>query len=114
MDEKWQVNFDCDSDFQANHRVLLHAANLGYGTNGFTSPPKEGMLRIFSPEKSDGFGLLFYFAVSCASLSRYWTYNCRLYRIVLHAVDFTSRKNPTVSVGSEPAILGTRGQHANP
>jgi hypothetical protein len=26
------------------------------GTNGFTSPPKEGMLRIFSPEKSDGFG----------------------------------------------------------
>jgi hypothetical protein len=26
------------------------------GTDGFTSPPKEGMLRIFSPEKSDGFG----------------------------------------------------------
>jgi hypothetical protein len=23
---------------------------------GFISPPKEGMLRIFSPEKSDGFG----------------------------------------------------------
>jgi hypothetical protein len=22
---------------------------------GFTSPPKEGMLWIFSPEKSDGF-----------------------------------------------------------
>jgi hypothetical protein len=31
-----------------------------------------------------------------------------------HAVDFSSRKNPTASVGSEPAILGTRGQHANP
>jgi hypothetical protein len=30
-----------------------------------------------------------------------------------HAVDFSSRKNPTVSVGSEPAILGARGQHAN-
>jgi hypothetical protein len=30
------------------------------------------------------------------------------------AVDFSSRKNPTASVGSEPAILGTRGQHANP
>ena len=29
--------------------VLLHA-------DGFTSPPKEGALRIFSPEKSDGFG----------------------------------------------------------
>jgi hypothetical protein len=26
------------------------------GSNGFTSLPKEGMLRIFSPEKSDGFG----------------------------------------------------------
>jgi hypothetical protein len=24
-------------------------------TDGFTSPPKEGVLRIFSPEKSDGF-----------------------------------------------------------
>jgi hypothetical protein len=23
---------------------------------GFTSPPKEGALRIFSPEKSNGFG----------------------------------------------------------
>jgi hypothetical protein len=30
-----------------------------------------------------------------------------------HAVDFSSRKNPTASVGSESAILGTRGQHAN-
>jgi hypothetical protein len=27
-----------------------------HGTGGFTSPPKEGVLRIFSPEKSDGFG----------------------------------------------------------
>jgi hypothetical protein len=31
--------------------VLLHAANLRRGTDGFTSPPKEGVLRIFSPEK---------------------------------------------------------------
>ena len=30
-------------------RVLLHAANLRHGTDGFTSPPKEGVLRIFSP-----------------------------------------------------------------
>ena len=36
--------------------VLLHAVNLRRGTDGFTSPPKEGVLRIFSPEKSDGFG----------------------------------------------------------
>jgi len=28
---------------------LLHAANLRHGTDGFTSPPKEGVLRIFSP-----------------------------------------------------------------
>ena len=36
--------------------VLLHAVNLRHGTDGFTSPPKEGVLRISSPEKSDGFG----------------------------------------------------------
>jgi len=32
-------------------RDLLHAANLRHGTDGFISPPKEGMLRIFSPLK---------------------------------------------------------------
>jgi hypothetical protein len=26
-----------------------------HGTDDFTSPPKEGVLMIFSPEKSDGF-----------------------------------------------------------
>ena len=31
-----------------NSRELLHAANLRHGTDGFTSPPKEGVLRIFS------------------------------------------------------------------
>ena len=36
--------------------VLLHTVNLRHGTEGFTSPPKEGALRIFLPEKSDGFG----------------------------------------------------------
>jgi hypothetical protein len=30
---------------------LLHAVKLRHGTNGFTSPPKEGVLRIFSPLK---------------------------------------------------------------
>jgi len=29
---------------------------LRHETDGFTSPPKEGLLRIFSPLKSDGFG----------------------------------------------------------
>ena len=28
-------------------RDLLHVANLRHGTDGFTSPPKEGVLRIF-------------------------------------------------------------------
>jgi len=32
-------------------RDLLHVANLRHGTDGFTSPPKEGLLRIFSPLK---------------------------------------------------------------
>jgi hypothetical protein len=27
-----------------------------HGTDCFTSAPKEGVLRIFLPEKSDGFG----------------------------------------------------------
>ena len=30
-------------------RDLLHAANLRHGIDDFTSPPKEGVLRIFSP-----------------------------------------------------------------
>ena len=34
-----------------NSRDLLHAVKLRHGTDGFTSPPKEGMLRIFSPLK---------------------------------------------------------------
>jgi len=32
-------------------RDLLRAANLQHETSGFTSPPKEGLLRIFSPLK---------------------------------------------------------------
>ena len=31
-------------------RYLSHAANLRHRTNGFTSPPKEGVLRIFRPK----------------------------------------------------------------
>jgi len=36
-------------------RDLLHAAYLRHGTDGFTSPLKEGVLRIFSPSASAGF-----------------------------------------------------------
>jgi hypothetical protein len=38
------------------YRVLWHTANLRHGANGFTSLLNEGMLRIFRPKKSDGFG----------------------------------------------------------
>ena len=31
-------------------RDLLHVPNLRHGTDGFTSPPKEGVLRIFRPK----------------------------------------------------------------
>ena len=45
--------------FHGKCRDLLHAANLRHGTDGFTSPPKEGVLRIFSalknPTASAGF-----------------------------------------------------------
>jgi hypothetical protein len=34
-----------------NSRDLLHAANLRHGADGFNSPPKESVLRIFSPSK---------------------------------------------------------------
>ena len=47
------------SDFHAFFMDLLHAANLRHGTDGFTSPPKEGVLRIFfalkNPTASAGF-----------------------------------------------------------
>ena len=45
--------------FPLKFRDLLHAANLRHGTNGFTSPPKEGVLRIIfrpkNPTASAGF-----------------------------------------------------------
>ena len=44
-------NFAESGDFHVTFWVLLHAVNLRHGTVGFTSPPKEGVLRIFSPEK---------------------------------------------------------------
>ena len=45
-------NFDRELRLPRIHfRVLLHAANMGHGTKGFTSLPKDGVLRIFSPWK---------------------------------------------------------------
>ena len=46
-------------DFHVTFRDLLHALNLRHGTDGFTSPPKEGVLRFFfalkNPTASVGF-----------------------------------------------------------
>ena len=47
-------------DFHVTLRDLLHAVNLRHGTDGFTSPPREGVLRIFffaleNPTASAGF-----------------------------------------------------------
>jgi hypothetical protein len=49
----WAKNKDQEfclsADFHGTLRELLHAANLRHGTHGFTSLPKEGVLRIFPP-----------------------------------------------------------------
>jgi hypothetical protein len=67
LGEKWPLNFAYET-----RKVLLHAVNLRHGTDGFTSPPKEFVLRIF-----------------------------------------ITLKNPSPSVGIEPANLGSSGEHAN-
>jgi hypothetical protein len=43
--------FYLNPDFHGTFRVLLHAANLRHGTHGFTSLPKESVLRILPPLK---------------------------------------------------------------
>ena len=39
--------FCLNAEFHVTFRDLLHAVKLRHGTDGFTSPPKEGVLRIF-------------------------------------------------------------------
>jgi len=49
--ELWARNaqeFCLNVDFHVTFTNLLHAVKLRHGTDGFTSPPKEGVLRIFS------------------------------------------------------------------
>ena len=59
--ELWARNvrqFCLNADLHVTFRDLLHAVKLRHGTDGFTSPPKEGMLRIFflpkNPTASNG------------------------------------------------------------
>ena len=50
--ELWARNvqeFCLNVDSHVTFRDLLHAVKLRHGNDGFTSPPKEGVLRIFSP-----------------------------------------------------------------
>jgi len=42
-------NFFLNADFHVTFRDLLHAVKLRHVTDGFTSLPKEGVLRTFSP-----------------------------------------------------------------
>jgi len=51
--ELWARNvreFCLNADFHVTFRYLLHAVKLRHGTDGSTSPPKEGVLRIFRPK----------------------------------------------------------------
>jgi hypothetical protein len=49
MGKKWPVNLACDSDSYVNRKCATWERWLYFH-------PKEGMLWIFSTEKSDGFG----------------------------------------------------------
>jgi len=57
--EKCSDKFRLRIRLPRNSRDLLHAANLRHGTDGFTSPPKEDVLKIFfalkNPTASAGF-----------------------------------------------------------
>jgi hypothetical protein len=55
MGEKWLRNF-AESATSTSLFGSLSCRKARHGTHGFTSHPKEGVLRIFSPEKSDDFG----------------------------------------------------------
>jgi hypothetical protein len=46
LSEKWR-QFGLRNIFIHARKVPLHAVNLRHGTDGFTSPPKEVVLRIF-------------------------------------------------------------------
>ena len=55
--ELWARNvrkFCLNAEFYVTFRDRLHAVKLQHGTDGFTSPPKEGVLRIFLALKIRG------------------------------------------------------------
>src|SRR5215469_5225643 len=56
MGEKYGREFCLNFRFPRKIQGSFTCRKVRHGTDGFTSPPKEDVLRIFSPEKSDGFG----------------------------------------------------------
>jgi hypothetical protein len=54
MGEKWPREFCRKWRLPRHFWVLLHAVKHDMGQTALL--PKQGVLRIFSPEKSDGFG----------------------------------------------------------
>ena len=53
--ELWARNvgeFCLNSDLHVTFRDLLHAVKLRHRTDGFTSPPKEGLLKVFFRPKN--------------------------------------------------------------
>jgi len=57
--EKCSDKFRLEFDFHIIQEIFYMPKNLRHGTDGFTSPPKEGVLRIFfalkNPTASAGF-----------------------------------------------------------
>jgi hypothetical protein len=49
---KMSGKFSLNTIFHVTFRDLLHAVKLRHVTDGFTSPPMEGVLRIFSALKT--------------------------------------------------------------
>jgi hypothetical protein len=49
-------NFADNGYFHAIAGIFYMPQICEMGSNGFTLPPNEGMLRIFRPQESDGFG----------------------------------------------------------
>jgi hypothetical protein len=54
--EKWPRKFSLTIDSHIIVGFFNLPQSCDMGQDGFTSPLKEGMLRIFTPENSDGFG----------------------------------------------------------
>jgi hypothetical protein len=108
--------------------IALHSLDHGARKVGWSAP----RLGCFTSEKVPVLivqeaGWAPWPVLTCAKNSAptgiFFYYCLRLFRVMyfvlvfdegLRAVDFSIMKNPTASVGSEPAILGSRGQHANP